>query len=84
VATININKLEKEIAEYKATLQSVTAERDRILPTLEKTKYIDLCDISRIRGGYYNNIERLTMEILDAEYALNWERNKSKREGKKQ
>jgi hypothetical protein len=62
-----IPSIEKEIAACKKILAGLTAEKENIMPQLEKARYINADVIHLIERQYDDKIENKKMDIEDME-----------------
>lgn len=65
-----INRLIYEIDEMKEQLNTITFERDEVVPYLKEQKYIVHDHIKAIENRYNNEIERIQGVVHEYESAL--------------
>lgn len=66
-----INRLIYEIDEMKEQLNSITFERDEVVPYLKEQKYIIHDHIKAIADRYNSEIERINDNISEYQDSLN-------------
>lgn len=58
-----IARIQSEISAKKTTLQQLNVERNDVLRVLYRARFVDVCNIHRIKAQYAAKIDNTTHEI---------------------